>query len=1000
MTQTARVRRLLAIGASSAVLGAAALGAAAPALAQTQVPARPASDTMIEELVVTAQKKEEALQDVPIAVSAFSQDSLEAQRIDGGPNLQQAIPNVSFGKSNFTNSFNFQIRGIGSKGVGVSADNGVGVHLNNAPLQASNLFEAEFYDVERVEVLRGPQGTLYGRNATGGVVNIITAKPTDRFEGLLRAEYGNFDSKRLRGTVNIPIVEEKMALRIAGALIQRDGFVTNTFNGHKVDDRDIYSTRVSLAVNPNEKLRVNLMWEHFNEDDSRARIGKQLCTKDPGPATVGGVPTGTARRYLTQGCLPGSLYADAAYGTANTSGTLYGVLGNLVGFTSGDLNAGDTVTRDLREIETRFDPIYRSTSDVYQFNFAYDLTEALTFTSLSSISTSDLYSKQDYFRNISPGTFNSTPLTPGGSFTDPQTGTANTFLTYDISSSNAKQISQEFRLQSAFDGPVNFNVGGIYFDYRGTTDYYVVSNGLTISALALNAQNTGNPNCNPLTTANCIGIDTAAEPSGEGHNYFDNRTPYHLKATALFGEVYWQASQDLKFTLGLRQTHDKKTSDNIQTALLAPGYGLITGTPAQQKSDFKELTGRLGFDYKASLPFTDETLLYAFYSKGYKGGGANPPGAIGLAGVAATYQPEFVNAYEIGAKNTLAGGSLLLNFTGFYYDYQGYQISKIVNRTSVNENVDAKIWGVELESQWQPVRNLRLNANIGYLQTEIGDGVTSTDTMNRTQGDPALTLVKAARPTAALGSNCVLTSAGVATVIGAGLGATLPLACAGPGTGASSYYTNLTNTILTLPTAGGGAGLTAAQATAVQTILAAAGGPAAGAPTLAGALISQGFTPAQATSLVTVALTANTLANGVGLYNYPAGASIDGRAADLSGNELPNSPRWTVSLGAQYTWELPSGWAATLRGDYYRQSEQYARIYNTAYDRLRSWENLNFTLKIEKPELGLSFDAYVRNALDKTPITDAYTTDDTSGLFTNVYTLEPRLYGVSITKTW
>ncbi|WP_123170807.1 TonB-dependent receptor [Caulobacter flavus] len=997
MTQTPRLRRLLAMGASAAVLTAVAAPAA---FAQTQVPAKPASDNVIEELVVTAQKKEEALQDVPIAVSAFSQDSLEAQKIDGGPNLQQAIPNVSFGKSNFTNSFNFQIRGIGSKGVGVSADNGVGVHVNNAPLQASNLFEAEFYDVERVEVLRGPQGTLYGRNATGGVVNIITAKPADRFEALGRVEYGNYDTKKVRGMVNIPIVEEKMALRIAGALVQRDGFVTNTFNNKKVDDRDLYSTRVSLAVNPNERLRVNLMWEHFKEDDNRARIGKQLCTKDDGPATVGGVATGTSRRYLTQGCASASLYSNAAYGTVNTSGTLYGVLGNLVGFTSGDLNAGDTVTRDLREIETRFDPIYRSTSDVYQFNFAYDLTDQLTFTSLSSISVNEVYSKQDYFRNISPGTFNSTALTPGGNFTDPQTGTANTFLTYDISSSDAKQISQEFRLQSAFDGPINFNVGGIYFDYKGTTDYYVVSNGLTISALALNFQNTGNPNCNPATTANCIGIDTSPTPNGQGHNYFDNRTPYHLKATALFGEVYWQASEDLKFTLGLRQTHDRKTTDNISTALLAPGYGLVTGTPAKQVSDFKELTGRLGFDYKANLPFTDETLLYAFYSKGYKGGGANPPGAIGVAGVAATYQPEFVNAYEIGAKNTLLGGSLMLNATGFYYDYKGYQISKIVNRTSVNENIDAKVWGVELETLWQPVKGLRLNANVGYLNTQIKDGVSSIDVMNRTQGDPALTLVKAARPTAALGSNCVLTTAGVATIIGSGLGGTLPLACAGPGTGASSYYSNLANTLYTLPTASGGAGLTAAQATAVQTILAAAGGPAAGASTLAGALISQGFTPAQATGLVTVALTANTLANGVGLYNYAAGASIDGRAADLSGNELPNSPHWTLSLGAQYSWDLPAGWGATLRGDYYRQSEQYARIYNTEYDRLKSWENVNLTLKIEKPELGLSIDAYVKNLLNKTPITDAYTTDDTSGLFTNVYTLEPRLYGVSLTKTW
>ncbi|MDB5457466.1 MAG: TonB-dependent receptor, partial [Caulobacter sp.] len=412
MTQPLHLRSLLAMGASAAVLAAVAT----PAFAQTP-PTR--SDNVIEELVVTAQKKEEALQDVPIAVSAFSQDTLEAQKIDGGPNLQQAIPNVSFGKSNFTNSFNFQIRGIGNKGVGVASDSGVGVHENNAPLQSSNLFEAEFYDVERVEVLRGPQGTLYGRNATGGVVNIITAKPTDTFEAMVRAEAGNYGTQKYRAMLNMPLSGDKLALRIAGTLVKRDGFVTNTFNNHKVDDRDLWSTRISLAFNPTDTIRTTLMWEHFDEDDNRARIGKQLCTKDDGPATVGGVPTGTNRRYLTQGCLPVSLYANSAYGTVNTSGTLYGVLGNLVGFTSGDLNAGDTTSRDLRKIETIFDPVYRSKSDLFQFNLAADLTDTLQFTALTSRSKGDIYSKQDYFRNISPGTFNSTALTPGGNFVDP-----------------------------------------------------------------------------------------------------------------------------------------------------------------------------------------------------------------------------------------------------------------------------------------------------------------------------------------------------------------------------------------------------------------------------------------------------------------------------------------------------------------------------------------------------------------------------------------------------
>ena len=190
MSNTLHLRSLLIVGASAAALSTIA----SPAWSQN----------VIQELVVTAQKREEALQDVPIAVSAFNQDAFQKAKIDGGPNLVLAVPNVNFSKGNFT-GYNFQIRGVGSKLVSGSGDAGTGIHLNNAPLIANNLFETEFYDVERVEVLRGPQGTLYGRNATGGVVNLITAKPIDEFEAMIRGEIGNYSSRKVRGMVNLPL---------------------------------------------------------------------------------------------------------------------------------------------------------------------------------------------------------------------------------------------------------------------------------------------------------------------------------------------------------------------------------------------------------------------------------------------------------------------------------------------------------------------------------------------------------------------------------------------------------------------------------------------------------------------------------------------------------------------------------------------------------------------------------------------------------------------------
>ena len=273
MSESLRLRSLLIASVSAAAM----LGVAAPAFAQ---------DTTVGEFVVTAQKKEEAIQDVPIAVSAFSAETLEKAKIDGGPNLVLAVPNVNFSKGNFT-GYNFQIRGVGSKLVAGSGDAGTGIHLNNAPLTANNLFESEFFDVERVEVLRGPQGTLYGRNATGGVVNLITAQPTDEFEASLRLEAGNFGAKKVRGMVNIPL-GDTLALRLAGSMLKRDGYGTNLTTGSDVDDRDLWDVRATLAFNPSDTFHTTLMWDHFEEDDSRSRIGKQLCVKDPGPANVGG----------------------------------------------------------------------------------------------------------------------------------------------------------------------------------------------------------------------------------------------------------------------------------------------------------------------------------------------------------------------------------------------------------------------------------------------------------------------------------------------------------------------------------------------------------------------------------------------------------------------------------------------------------------------------------------------------------------------------------------
>ena len=151
----------------------------------------------VEALIVTAQKREEDIQDVPIAISAFTQETLERAQIAGGPDLITQIPNMSFTKTNFS-SYSIQIRGIGTQAISATTDPAVAVAFNNTPFVRNRFFEQEFYDLQRVEVLRGPQGTLYGRNATAGVVNVISAKPKFNFEAKLSGDIGNYSSTRLR----------------------------------------------------------------------------------------------------------------------------------------------------------------------------------------------------------------------------------------------------------------------------------------------------------------------------------------------------------------------------------------------------------------------------------------------------------------------------------------------------------------------------------------------------------------------------------------------------------------------------------------------------------------------------------------------------------------------------------------------------------------------------------------------------------------------------------
>src|SRR5215217_410020 len=907
MAHTAYLRSLLALGVSTS-----ALLAAQPVFAQE-------ATSTVGEVVVTAQRREQALQDVPIAVSAFSGEGLKEQRIDTGQDLLFAVPNVNFSRANF-GGFNFQIRGIGTKLAATSADAAIGVHVNNVPTGASTLADSNFFDVERIEVLRGPQGTQFGRNTTGGLVNIITAKPTDDFSAAITGELGNFNSQRANGYVNIPL-GDMFAFRAAGSYSKRDGFGDNVVTGNDIDGRDLWASRLTLAFNPTDTFSAYLMWEHFEEEDNRTQVGKQLCIKDPGRTSVGGVSTtglgGSTQAYFSQGCAMGDINGKAGLGTINTAATLGGGLGNISGLITGDANAGKFQIPDLRNIESAIDPIYRNQFDGIIFNASWDILDTMNLSYTGSHTESEGFQRADYNRVTPSTTFNNTFLSPGGFFDDPQVGLSNQFRTVQFGMGESEQNTHEIRLQSSFEGPFNFSAGASYQKTKARTELYVTGNTLTAVARATNA-GTGFDPASPLFgmfcpidggPAYCVLVDQNPIPDGSGGNYFASITDYQVESYAMFGEASYEFSDTFRITAGLRRTEDHKKAQPYAPNLFIRGGAAPL---AQQRVTFEEITGRLNLEWTPEVSFTDRSLFYGSYARGYKGGGFNPPQTPGQELFPLAYEPEFIDAFEIGSKNTLLGGKMVLNLTGFYYDYQGYQVSQIIQRTAVNTNIDAKIWGAELESIWEPVENLRFNANIGYLKTELAD-TAALDLMDLTQGDPNYVTLK----NGANFSNCIALTSQVAalqTAINAGLpAATMLGVCSGAVPGVT---------------------------------------PLAGIPD------------------------------------------------EVGGNALPNSPEWTVSLGAQYRWELPGGWSATPRVDFYYQAESFARIYNRVNDQLEAYTNTNVSVTFEKPEWQLVAQLYVRNLTDETVITDKYLTDDSSGLYTNIFLSEPRTYGVSLTKSF
>ena len=240
---------------------------ASPVTTAAEQPKTKSSDTAIEELVVTAQRRAEYPLDVPIALRVFDGQELSSRGLNNVQDLQVFVPDLVF----TTNTAFGQpyIRGVGSDLLTPGAESSIATFVDGVYQPRSALSIQDFFDIERVEIVKGPQGVLFGRNAVGGAINIYNQAPEDSTNSRISATYGNYDKVRLEGATNLSIKEDKAALRFSGLYAKRDGYTKNVVSGRRINDEDQFAIRGQFRLTPSENSEWLLRAHYSNEDSSR-----------------------------------------------------------------------------------------------------------------------------------------------------------------------------------------------------------------------------------------------------------------------------------------------------------------------------------------------------------------------------------------------------------------------------------------------------------------------------------------------------------------------------------------------------------------------------------------------------------------------------------------------------------------------------------------------------------------------------------------------------------
>jgi len=647
----------------------------------------------LEEVVVTAQKRAESVQDVPIAINAIVGDQLDALGVHDTDDLVTLFPNLTLQNNSSINS-GVSIRGVGSNNWHITGLQAVGQYQDEVSLFSQFTSQLALFDMERVEVLRGPQNTLFGRNTTGGAINYISRKPsTDGIEGYVFTNLGNEARVDVEGALNIPF-GDRAALRIAGQTVNRDGIFNNIFSGKEMGDIKRNSGRAQLLVEISDRTEV-LVNGHVGYNRSGRIPRKTIGIWAPdSPNVVDGVATPHALSAAPIDC-PSLLQGGSGQfkGTSDCLAVL-------------PFTGGRTESTTLDGWRNMQDGAPDQADVDFEGGFLR-ISHDLDNMSIVSITAYDEMTVE-YNQTLSG---NST----GQGFMPGQSGHTEVF-------------SQEIRVTSTDDSVFRWIAGGYYSndDSRLATIIYRTDNGGA-----------------PFGIVPSIAIDQEVDVwSG-------------------YGQVEYDFTEKMTLTLGVRYTDDRKSGNSAarvaaKTSTGSPGgtpLGLSTyvdldtfdqitiaaadgsrqcpppvgGLPCRSDIPVRQVLtewgGKAGIDYR----FTDDIMGYASYSRGFKSGAFDTRALAAFQGTAdQPTEAEFMDAYEVGVKSTLADGALDLNGAVFFYQWDDLQAFDVDNlgRVAFLNIPESELIGAEVDIKWTPTDSLYVQAGVGWLDTEIKDAGT------------------------------------------------------------------------------------------------------------------------------------------------------------------------------------------------------------------------------------------------------------------------------------